>query len=95
VINFLLLKYFELQQILFLQYVYCYLASDTDFDSSNHAVDVQTQHSIVTTDIVIYDDSDSEDTESFHVKLVVPSRSSAKGVRLGNQQIATIHIKDG
>ncbi|XP_065903410.1 extracellular matrix organizing protein FRAS1-like [Dysidea avara] len=68
--------------------------SEADFDSTCHVVDVQAQQSIVTTDIAIYDDFDSEDTESFYVEIVVPPGSAAKGVRLGNQQIATVHIKD-
>ena len=71
------------------------LVSEADFDSTCHVVDVQAQQSIVTTDIAIYDDFDSEDTESFYVEIVVPPGSAAKGVRLGNQQIATVHIKDG
>ena len=70
-------------------------ASYTDFDSKTQYIEVQAQQSVVTTNISIYNDNYMEDTEAFHVELVVPPRSAYKGIQIGKQGIVTIYIKDG
>jgi len=56
---------------------------------------VKAGQSMVNTSINITDDNESEITEFFKVKLIIPRTSAAMGVKFGKQKSTTVHIKDG
>ena len=72
-----------------------FVASSYDVWPGTYAVVFNPGVNSRTVRIKIKNDDRIEGTEAFGVQLIVPYHHKSKGLKLGNNSIATVFIKDG
>ena len=72
-----------------------FVASSYDVQPETYAIVFNHSVNSRTVRIKIRNDNLVEGTEAFGVQLIVPSHHKSKGLKLGNNSVATVFIKDG
>ena len=72
-----------------------FVASSYDVGPGTYAIVFNPGVNSRTVRIKIRNDNLVEETEAFGVQLIVPSYHKSKGLKLGNNSVATVFIKDG